>query len=189
MILANEGHLQYWEWPLLETITQPLYTIDSLVITHFNEHNLLVRIWSIHSIRNHRWLNSKFIDGKISYVFLLQVSIPVVLSFYLKFFYCNFSRNNHSMLFGQIFLDNNSNSINCMAKNESILCISMLCNVQNGKNIKKLENGWKIKKKARFFSFGWDIVINDWGKLTENTNCQRRLINTTPIHQSAWHSK
>ena len=55
------------------------------------------------------------------------------------------------MLFGQIFLADKFNSIYCMAENESILCISMLCNVQNGKNIKKLENGCKIKKKARFF--------------------------------------
>ena len=34
MILANEGHSQYWEWPSLATITQPSYSINSLLITH-----------------------------------------------------------------------------------------------------------------------------------------------------------
>ena len=58
------------------------------------------------------------------------------------------------MLFGQIFLDNNSNSIYCMAKNESILCISMLCNVQNGKKHYKIGKWLKNKKEGKVF-FVW----------------------------------
>ena len=29
VILANEGHSEYWEWPLLARITQPFYSVNS----------------------------------------------------------------------------------------------------------------------------------------------------------------
>ena len=34
MIVANEGHSKYFEWPSLAKITQPFYSINSLLITH-----------------------------------------------------------------------------------------------------------------------------------------------------------
>ena len=34
MILVNEGHSQFGEWPSLATITQPSYSVNSLLITH-----------------------------------------------------------------------------------------------------------------------------------------------------------
>ena len=68
VILANEGHSQYCEWPLLARITQPFYSANSLLITHSygdmkNPDKILVQRHlynSILAVENHK---TKCIDS------------------------------------------------------------------------------------------------------------------------------
>ena len=42
MILAIKGHSQFWEWPSLATITQPIYSVNSLLITHSRQNKWMI---------------------------------------------------------------------------------------------------------------------------------------------------
>jgi hypothetical protein len=86
VILDNEGHSQNCEWPSLARITQPFYSVNSLLISHSSKSVKNVHIFVLSFVINLRIKLNSQIFGNIFIIreSVAQIEFPNTKFVYLK---------------------------------------------------------------------------------------------------------